>query len=154
VSSSAIDTALYGVLDADPTLRALMPDGVYFDVARQPATRFVLVSLLSAVDTRNSFGATPHDQRTFEQPVYLIKAVAKNSTGSDVADAADRIDALLTPEAFDIPGYVTVAIGRQERFRYTEFDPETDARWQHHGGQYEIHVAPIATGTRHETPTT
>jgi hypothetical protein len=76
--SSEIDNALIGLLLADATLAGMMPDGVYYDEAKAGATRFVIVSVLTAFDLA-TFG-----RRAIEDVMYLVKAVALSSTGGDV----------------------------------------------------------------------
>jgi hypothetical protein len=122
--SSAIDNAVVGVLLADATLASLMPDGVYFGVAKAKATRFVIVS------------------RGYEDVVYMIKAVALERTGADVKAAAHRIDQLLEDQPLTIPGYVHMGTCREGRFRYPEVDEVDDTiRWQHRGGNYRVQAS-------------
>jgi hypothetical protein len=134
--SSAIDNAIVGVLLADPTLAALMPDGVYFGVGKPKAGRFVIVSLIDAID-EPVFG-----RRGYEDVLYLIKAVALASTGGDVRAAAHRIDELLEDQPLTIPGYVHMGTCREARIRYPETDEVDDTiRWQHRGGHYRVQAS-------------
>ena len=133
--SAAIDAALSAKLLGDATLMALVPDGVYMDIAGGHATRFVIVSLMSALDTAMFQG------RAFESAVYLVKAVEKGTSGLNAKAAAARIDALLEQGTLTITGYVLMSMARTERIRYTEVDQESDARWQHHGGLYSVQVS-------------
>jgi hypothetical protein len=135
--SSEIDAALSNKLLTDPTLAGLMPDGVWFDVGKKGATKFVVVSLLSALDEHMFQG------RAYEGPLYLVKAVALSTTGADVKAAAARIDALLDGGTLTITGYGLLAMQREERVRYTEVDQENDARWQHRGGHYSVMAAAV-----------
>lgn len=135
--SSAVDAALVAKLLGDAALTALIPDGVYFDAAKQGATRFVIVSLVDAHDTPQ-FGA-----RSFEDALYLVKAVALSSSGADVRAAAARIDALLEGGTLAIAGYSVMVLEREERVRYTEVDDaDQSIRWQHRGGRYRVMVSP------------
>jgi hypothetical protein len=86
--SSDVDNALIAKLGADSALLALMPNGAYMDEAPPGSTRFVIVSLVEAIDAQ-AFGA-----RAFESALYLVKAVER-SPGGNVKAAAARIDALL-----------------------------------------------------------
>jgi hypothetical protein len=134
--STAIDQAVLQVLITDPTLAALMPDGVYWDVAKPKAKRFVIVSLVEALD-EPVFG-----QRAFEDVLYLVKAVALESTGGDVKAAADRIDALLEDGTLLISSFVHMVTCREARIRYTEVDEVDDTiRWQHRGGHYRVQAS-------------
>jgi hypothetical protein len=135
-NSSAIDNAVVAVLLADATLAGLLPDGVYFDVAKPKAQRFVIVSLVTA-DDEPVLGS-----RGYEDVLYLVKAVGLVSTGADVNAAAARIDALLEDQPLTIPGYVHMVTCREARIRYTEVDEVDDTiRWQHRGGHYRVQAS-------------
>ena len=135
--SNAVDTAVIAILAGDPTLAALLPDGVFVDVGKPGATRFVLVSHVAHED-EDAFGST-----VFERCVYLVKAVALSTTGADVAGASFRIHELLQRVPLAITGYAWMATLRRERIRYTEVDSvDSDIRWQHRGGHYEVFVSP------------
>jgi hypothetical protein len=134
--SSDIDNAVIAVLLADPTLSALMPDGVYWDIAKPKATRFVIVSLVEALD-EPVFGS-----RGYEDKLYLVKAVALASTGADIKAAAHRIDELLEDQPLTIPGYVHMVTCREQPIRYPETDEVDDTiRWQHRGGHYRVQAS-------------
>ena len=134
--ASEVDAALSSKLVNDAALTATMPDGVYFDIAPHGKTKFVIVSLLDHND------AYMYQGSAYERSLYLVKAVALSSTGADVKAAAARIHTLLQDGALSPVGYSTMVVQRLERVRYTEVDEDTDARWQHRGGQYEILVSP------------
>jgi hypothetical protein len=144
--SSEVDSAIVARLSGDAELVALLPDGVYFDVAAQGLQRFVLVSVVIAFD-RGQFG-DPGARRALEDITYAVKAVTFGSSGTTAKQAAARIDALLEDQPLTIPGYHHGSTERIERIRDTE-DDETDAsiRWQHRGGRYRVLVTPVAGGT-------
>lgn len=134
--SSEVDAALSAKLLADATLMAITTDGVYFDEAKQGATKFVIVSLVTEFD-QVMFGA-----RAFEDATYLVKAVTLGTSGADVKTAAARIDALLDGQSITIAGYKLMVMQRVERIRYTEVDDvDRSIRWQHRGGRYQIMVS-------------
>jgi hypothetical protein len=134
--SSEIDNAVVTALLTDATLMALMPDGVYFDVAKAKAQRFVIVSLVTADDEPVLGG------RGYEDVLYLVKAVGLASTGADVKAAAARIEAVLEDQPLTIPGYVHMVTCREARIRYTEVDAVDDTiRWQHRGGHYRVQAS-------------
>lgn len=135
--SSAVDNAIVAKLGGDTALLALMPNGAYMDEAPQGSTRFVIVSLVDAVD-HPQFGG-----RAFEDALYLVKAVALSTTNADIKAAAARIDALLDYGTLTVTGYSLMAMRREERVRFQEVD-EVDAaiRWQHRGGRYRVMVSP------------
>lgn len=134
--ASEVDAAVSAKLVNDATLQALMTDGVYFDIASHGKTKFVIVKLMEHND------AYMYQGSAYERSVYLVKAVALSSTGADVKAAAARIHTLLQDGALSPVGYSTMVVQRLERVRYTEEGPDTDARWQHRGGQYEVLVSP------------
>lgn len=142
--SSEIDAALVATLLGDAALMALLPDGVYFDVARPGAQRFVLVSLVAEEDV-GQFGG-----RAYEDALYLVKAVALGTSGADVKTAAARLDALLEDQPLavtpgspaGVPGYAWMTCHREARVRYTEVDDlDPSIRWQHRGGHYRVQFA-------------
>lgn len=135
--SSDVDAAVVGRLIADAQLAALMPDGVYWDVARQGSTRFVIVSQVLHQDVPMQ-GSTAYEQFT-----YLVKAVELATSGANIQAAAARINALLHDATFSVTGYGLMLSQRVERVRYVDPDPEDpDVRWQHRGGRYELTVSP------------
>jgi hypothetical protein len=134
--SGNVDAALSQKLLSDVPLMAMATDGVYFDVAKKGATRFILVSLLNEDDTPMFNG------RAFEDGLYLVKAVIQETSGANVRSAAARIDALLDRGTLLVDGYGQVTITRTGRVRYTEVDEDNDARWQHRGGHYRVMAAP------------
>lgn len=144
VNSSDVDAAVVQRLVTDPTLAALMPDGVYFNVARKDATRFVVLELLTHTDT---YG---FNFEAWELFGYQVKAVSLNSTGSDVNAAAARIRELLT-DAVDmpIPGYRVMQSKRTTAIRYLDVDAENPSiRWQHRGGLYDVQVTTFTSTAR------
>ena len=145
-NSSLVDDAVVQRLVNDATLQGLMPDGVYFNVARKDATRFVVLEVSGHADT---YGFNFEAWQVFR---YLIKAVALNSNGSDVAAAADRINVLLQ-DAMDLPiaGYQVMRSQRTQYVRYLDVDPENPSiRWQYRGGFYEVQVTNTSTRTARE----
>ena len=137
---SLVDAALLERLANDAALRALCPDGAYWDLAPAGARAFVLMALLDGSEV-------PALQREtgYERTIYLAKAVVLTSGGTVTRDAAARIHELLHQVDLDLAaaGYVALICKRIEPIRYTEVDPaEPSARWQHRGGQYEVMAYP------------
>jgi len=139
--SSAIGNALIAKLGADTTLLALMPNGVYEDVAPPGSTRFVIVSLIIASDIGMFNG------RACEEHQYLVEARALSTSGSASAAsaAAKIIDDLLDPQpplppaTLTVPGYVLMTIRRDEFVRTREFDEADPAiSWRRRGGRYTV----------------
>lgn len=136
--SSNVDAAVVNRLLTDPTLTALMPDGVYFDVGPIGKNRFVIVSQVVHEDA-NQFGGSAYERFT-----YLVKAVENSSSGANVKAAAQRIHTLLQDATYTVTGYGLMVSQRVERIRFTEVDEvNSEIRWQHRGGNYEIWCSPV-----------
>lgn len=136
-NSSDVDNSLIGILLNDPTLKGLMPDGVYYAAANPGAKRYVLVTLVSHVDL-DTFG-----RREMEIGLYRVKAVALSTTGGDVNSAAHRIDQLLHDTTWPIgTGLELAASHRIDRMRDTERDDvDPDLLWNHRGGDYRVETS-------------
>jgi len=141
--SGGIDAAVIEVLAADPALTALMPGGVYYQVAPPNSQQFVIVSIADSVD-RPMFGG-----RAWESVLYLVKAVEFSSPtvlNSNARAAAERIDTLLDPQppappaTLTIDGYGLMAMQREgQRVRDTETDAiDATVRWAHRGAHYRV----------------
>lgn len=132
-----IDAALVGRLLSDAPLMALMPDGVFWDVATSGKTRVVIVKLMSHTVERVFNG------RAYESPVYLVKAVERTTSSANVQAAARRIDAVLDGVRLIVAGYAFVDMAFDEYVRYAEVDADNaDARWQHEGAMYSAFASP------------
>jgi hypothetical protein len=135
--SGAIDAAVITKLQADAALMAIAVDGIYFDIARHGATRFVLMKRQSHEDIDMFNGAA------FEEFVYSIQAVTLNTTGADTQTAAGRIQVALQDAALTATGYTVTRCRRIGHIRYQEADDDNmDARWQNWGGLYSIWASP------------
>jgi len=136
-----VDTAMITRLANDAALTTLMPGGVHWDVATLSATRYVVVSQLASETAYVLPGAI-----LWERLVYLVKVVAKATTGTDIVEQAyDRIFTLLQNQeaALVMPTYVARMMRMTERVRITENADQTDQRWQHEGAHYEILAVPL-----------
>lgn len=144
--SSAIDSAVIGLLAADVTLTSLMPGGVWYQLAPPNTQQFVIVSIADSAD-QQMFGA-----RAWESVLYLVKAVEFSSptvTNKNARAAAERIDAILDPPppappaTLTIPGYGAMVMQREGR-RVRDFETDaTDAtiQWAHRGAHYRVMAA-------------
>ena len=134
---AAVDAALVAVLAGDAALAALLPDGVYLDVAPADKTRFAIVQQQTHEDTEG-FRAPLYE--TFQ---YRITARVLETTGVDANAAAYRIHVLLQDAALAAAGYAHMTTLRVDRIKLTEVDAvDNDIRWQIAGGDYEIFVSP------------
>lgn len=144
--STAIDSAVVTRLNADVALRALLTDGVHFDLAPANATAFGIVSLATS-RIESVFGG-----RGYEDQLYLVKAVVRQVGGTSgmlqkALQAAARIDTVLEDQPITVSGYTWMTTFRDDvteesRVRYTEGD-ESDAsvRWHHVGGHYRVQMS-------------
>lgn len=130
-NSSLILNALIAKLGSDAALLALMPNGVYEDVAYAArGTRFVIVSQILSTDVSLFVRG-----RAFEHGLYLVEARTRD--GGDVNAAAARIDALLEDGTLTVAGYHAVTMHREEFIRAVEVDDvDLTIRWQRRGGRY------------------
>jgi hypothetical protein len=138
-NAAAVDAALIAALAADGPLAALLPDGVYVDVAPSNRTRFVIVQAQTQ-EIEEGFGMELYE--TFR---YRITARVLMTTGADANTAAFRIRELLSWLPLGpIDGYTHMETLQVERVKFTEVDAiDNDTRWQIAGGDYEIFVSPI-----------
>jgi len=139
IDAGQIDRALIGVLAADAELATLLPDGVYWDLAVQGSTRFVIVSL-STSRAEMEF----HNLDSFRTLVYDVKSVMLSSSTAASADADARIQALLDRQPIPLPpatGAGLMVIRWLDRIRYTE--TVDGGIWQHAGARYEVTVTPV-----------
>jgi hypothetical protein len=135
--TSAIEAAIVGLLYADATLAALVPDGIYVDEAPPNAQRFVIVALADALDS-----ATYDAGRAFEEKLYTVVAKMISTAGGDIKSAASRIDALLEDASIAVAGYADVRARRERPIRETDVDQTDPAlRWFHRGGEYRVHAS-------------
>jgi hypothetical protein len=137
--TSAVDSAVVGVLSGDAALAALLPGGVWFDIAEQGATQFVIVSYVDHAD----FDAQGQRPSAVEQLRLQVKAVTQGSSGLTVKQGAARIHELLQGQPLAIDGYALMTLKRASHLRYTEVDQVTNERWQHRGGHYDVWVTPL-----------
>lgn len=134
-----IDTAIITRLASDAALTALMPGGVHWDLATLGATHYVVVSQLAS-DTEYVLPNTV----LWERLIYLVKVVAKGTTGTAAEEAYARIFELLQnqEQALAVSSYTVRMLRMIERVRIAENADQTDQRWQHEGAHYEVLAVP------------
>lgn len=141
MDSSDLDAAIVDRLQGDATLHALLPDGVYMDVAPPGAKRVVLVAIFGSEDT-GTFGG-----RAIEAVTYAVWARALSTLQVDMKAAAARIDELLSdpPDGIEVPGYGYMACYRDElapRIRHVEVDQiDASIQFLNRGGHYVLECA-------------
>jgi len=130
---------IYGKLQANGALTALVGTRVYPEFAPQNAVYpLVTYSLISSPD-RNAVG---HDRRIFTEPLILVKAIVSESswvTASAIADAIDS--ALMGANNNNVvnPTLKVQGCFREMAVRYTEVPQGTSGtRYNHAGGRYRF----------------
>lgn len=134
--SSDVDAAIGALLGTDAALRALLPDGVFIDVALPDSRKYVVITLMHHDDVY------VFQETGWELFTYLIKAVDLNANGTTVKHAAARIFALMMQAQLTPPGYAQMRIARTSYRRWVEVDQSTGLRWQQRGGLYEVWMEP------------
>lgn len=138
INAGEVEKALIGKLSADAELIGYLSDGIYYDLARQGATRFGIVSLSTS---RGLYEL--NDGETFRAFTYVVKAVVLGNGNDPVAKADARIQALIDRQPLALPpesGASLMVARWVDRVRYTE--TANNEFWQHRGGRYEITVTP------------
>ena len=134
--TSTVEAAVMAILAGDAALMALLPGGVYWDIAPAGLTAFAIVS---QIDHDDAMVMAPAP--VWERPLYLVKATTKGASRVAVTQAAARIYELLHAAPLAAEGYTLMLMQRIKRVpNYVEVDELTDERWAHCGGHYEILV--------------
>jgi hypothetical protein len=135
---ATVTIAILQILQQDAALRVLMPDGAWFAEAPPGATRFVILSLVSSMDTP-IFGGP-----AYKESVYLVEARALMTSGADVEAAFARITTLLTDAVLTIPDYGAMLVQFEEEVETVEVDDiDPSIRWNRCGGHLHVMVAPL-----------
>jgi hypothetical protein len=135
---ATVTIAILQILQQDAPLRALMPDGAWFAEAPPGATRFVILSLVSSMDTP-IFGGP-----AYKESVYLVEARALMTSGADVESAFARITTLLTDAQLTITDYGAMLVQFEEELEMVEVDQiDPSIRWNRCGGHLHVMVAPL-----------
>lgn len=135
VSDKVIRTALYTKLNV-VSVTALLPDGsagIQHAVAR-PGSRFpyIIFNKQSGVPER-AFGENAYDDY-----IWLVKAVDRNTSSSAAEDIAKAIDDLLDYGSLAVTGGTTLAVLRDSDVDYPETDG--DQTYRHHGANYRLDI--------------
>jgi hypothetical protein len=135
---ATVTIAILQILQQDTALRVLMPDGAWFAEAPPGATRFVILSLVSSMDTP-IFGGP-----AYKESVYLVEARALMTSGADVEAAFARITTLLTDAQLTITDYGAMLVQFEEELESVEVDDiDPSIRWNRCGGHLHVMVAPL-----------
>jgi len=135
---AAVDAALFAVLTGDAALMALVPDGIWRDVAPAGSTRAVTIQFQAHEDIEG-FRAPVYETFQYRIVVHILE-----KSGGDADAAAYRIHTLLQDTVLaPIAGYTHMATLRVEPIRTQDPDSgDNDLRWQLAGADYEITVSP------------
>lgn len=137
--STPVRRAIYGKLAGDTTLNGLLatpPTGwsksIYYQVAPQSAPFPFVVFNKQSGTPAEAFG----DPSAYENDVWLVKAVDRDSSADDAEAAAARIAALLNDAALSISGATLLYLRRQSDVDYAE---ESDGVvYRHAGSLYRL----------------
>lgn len=133
--SSSLSAALQAYLQADATLLAACPGGVWMDPAPDQITQpFVTLTLVSGRD--EGYGGGPR----ITGATYEITAVAPVASAGAARTAAARIDVLLDYAAITstLTGHRVLGVRRVAPVDDTL--EEITGRWSRIGGEYELWV--------------
>jgi len=134
VSESAVDQAVIAALRADSVLMAAAPGGVFRDVAPAGVSEpYGIVTLQSAADAYGIAGCA-----ALERAVYLVKWVQEANASAGVQAAADRAHVVLQGATLTASDRRVLNVQRVERIAYVETVDESERRFQHRGGLYEV----------------
>lgn len=137
--STAIRRAIYGKLSGDTTLNNLLgtpatgySKSIYHQQAPAGAAFPLVVFNKQAGNPTETFG----DPSAYENDVWLVKGVDRN-TSADTAEAIQaRLDALLSDGTLSISGASLMYLRRQSDVEYVETDD--GVRYQHAGSLYRL----------------
>lgn len=133
-----VDQALYTQLAADlgtATLGTIGITGIFRQQAPQGAAEpYVIFQQQAGTD---SYTFNIQDVRTL---VYLVKVVDKSPSGLRAANAAERINTLLTDKPLSLTGWTNIRLRRETDVEYSEID--NGIQYQHYAALYRVDVAP------------
>lgn len=134
----AVDVALNSRLTADlgtaGTLGLLGITGVYRMQAPQGSVEpYVVFQEQAGVD---SYTFNARDARTL---VYLVKVVDASPSGLRAAQAAERVDFLLTDKPLTLSGLTNLRLRRESDVEFIEND--NGKTYQHYGALFRVDVA-------------
>jgi hypothetical protein len=139
--STAVRRGLYGKLAGDTTLNNLLgtpaagyTKAIYHNTAPSGATfPYVVFSKQSGVPTE-----TMGNPDAFENDIWLVKAVDKDTSADDAEAIQARVKALLNDATLSISGVTLTYLRRQSDVEYEEL---TDGvRYQHVGALFRLVV--------------
>ena len=135
---SDVATGIYSVLSTDGTLTGLL-GGTFVYEGKAPDSHSVnnpwLVYFEASERPRWLF-----DSGRFEESVWHVKAIERNTTHVRVDAIRARVDELLTDGALAVTGGTAVACWRESGSRYTEVTE--DRQYRHSGYDFRVRYSP------------
>lgn len=136
VSDKAIRQGLYEKLNT-ASVTGLLANGsasLFHGVGRtNTGFPYVIFSKQSGIPVQR-FGGNAYDDH-----IWLVKAVARDTSSSTAEDIAKAIDDLLDFGTLTITGGTLLHLARESDVDYTETDG--DQTFRHHGANYRLDVA-------------
>lgn len=140
--SVSIRRALYGRMTGDSTLTGLLgtaapgyTQNIYYQLAPEGAGYPFIVFNRQASTPRYTLA-----ERAFDNDVWLVKAIDRNtdtrSSADQVEAVAARLDALLTDGALSISGHTQLYLRRESDIDYAEVDG--DVIYRHAGSNFRL----------------
>lgn len=135
--ASKVGSAIVAKLAASAPLLAALPDGVYRNEAPPGKTKFAIVNL-----QHGEFNYVQPGSIAYFDGTYLVKAVMLTTSVAAAMAAAQLIFDVLQDAALSIAGYAPMVVQITEQIEYSDVDENTDLRWQHIGGLYQVMAQP------------
>ena len=136
VSDKAIRQGLYQALNVAAVTGSLAEGSASLRHAVAPPTGlfpFVIFNKVSGTPTRR-FGGN-----AFDSQIWLVKAVARDTSSSAAEDIAKAIDDLLDFGTITVSGATLLFLARESDVDYAETDG--DQTYRHHGALYRVAIA-------------
>lgn len=134
---NALKVAIFNKLKGDATLTGLLANGtasIYQSVAPQEADPpYVVFNQQAETD------AYTLSQRSWENSIYLVKAVTQGTSPAAAGTIAERIDTVLTDGALSVSGHTHMYTRRTATVDYPEVD--RGVTYRHAGGLFRIYVS-------------
>lgn len=142
--SAALDTGVVNALKNDATLQALVPGGVYRDVAPESVVNSALLDasqVYGLVVLQSALSTYAFNTLAFETCYYLVKFISPSTSPLGAQAAIDRAEVVLAGVyGSAVGGFAITASRRAERISYT--DPDGPIYWQHRGVSWMLLASP------------
>lgn len=136
VSDKAIRQGIYEKLNVASVTSLLAEGSASIRHAVAPPSGqfpFVIFNKQSGTPTRRMGG------NAFDSQIWLVKAVARDTTSSTAEDISKAIDDLLDFGTLTITGATLLFLARESDVDYVETDG--DRQYRHHGAYYRLTAA-------------